>query len=96
MRASLVIALVIFVPCVARADEPPADEPIVWQQPFVSISASEASDALVLVLITNEDPFLNKELADQATARNAAGKADQNPPVWCADVLSLSYRKALD
>ena len=96
MRPSLIIALVILGPCWARSDEPSSAEPILWQQPFEAISASRAADALVLVLITNEDPFLIKELADRTAKRDGVGKAESNPPIWCADVLSLSYRKTLD
>jgi hypothetical protein len=96
MRASVVIAMVILVTCYARSDEPSSDEPIRWQEPFEAISTSKTGDALVLVVITNEDPFLNQELLEQAAKKAAAGKLDQNPPVWCADVLTLACRKALD
>lgn len=107
MRASLAISLLLCVACCARSDEPAAEETstgeiVTWQDPFEAISASDAADALVLILITNEDPFLIQEHSDRvnkkqkATKRAAAKKANHNPPVWCSDVLAFSYRKALD
>ncbi len=107
MRASLAIALFFAVASCARSDEPAAeetstDETVAWQEPFEAISASKASDSLVLILITNEDPFLTQEHNDRLNKNRkrqsltAAKKANHNPPVWCSDVLAFSYRKALD
>lgn len=107
MRASLAIVFFICVACYARSDEATAeetstDETVAWQKPFEAISASKASDALVLILITNEDPFLTQENSDRlnkqqtSSTRVPAKKANHNPPVWCSDILAFSYRKALD
>ncbi len=107
MRASLAIALLLAVASCARSaesatEETSADETVAWQEPFEAISASKASDSLVLILITNEDPFLIQERNDRLSKEQKTPKPDDakktshNPPVWCSDVLALSYRKTLD
>lgn len=107
MRAFLAVVFFICVACGARSAEPAAeetstDETVAWQKPFEAISASKASDTLVLILITNEDPFVTQENSDRrnkqrkASKLDATKKANHNPPVWCSDILAFSYRKALD
>lgn len=100
MRAALAIAAIIslssFPKCFVRADQPTSEQPISWQQPFEAISASKAKDALVLVVITNEDPFLIQESAQAAKERDADGQATGQPPIWCANYLGATYRKALE
>ncbi len=111
MRVFFVIALFVFTASIARSDESTSDEStsnestsdestsdesVPWRKPFEPISASQETDALVLVLITNEDPFSLAETTNEQVSENelAAGSS-WKPPVWCADVLEQAYRKAL-
>lgn len=111
MRASLAFSLIIILVAFdarsderivddGKADEASSPETVVWQKPFEAISSSEASETLVLVLITNDDPFLTQAAIDQFEQEESdAGpklKVPRNPPVWCSDVLAYSYRKMLD
>ncbi len=94
MRVTLALLLLAGFASSARSDEPQAEEVIPWQTPFQAISASDADDALVLVLITNEDPFATADSAPAAT-RNKIKLANPIPPVWCADVLGHAYLKTI-
>lgn len=79
------------------ADDISSDDSIAWQQPFEAISASQASDALVLILITNEDPFsADGEEGGRAGAKTTRESKAPRPTPWCSDVLALSYRQALE
>ncbi|MGI9473794.1 MAG: hypothetical protein ACR2NZ_19790 [Rubripirellula sp.] len=85
--------------------EPAEPQALNWQEPFATISASKSDDALVLLLITNEDPFRAeaslkpKALPQPAVgAKQAAqGKVQLEPPnVWCVDALSQSIQRAFE
>lgn len=98
MRVLLAITILYSVACCARGDEGLSDapDPIPWQNPFETISASKADESLVLILITNEDPFVASERAKKTKKQVRADQGTSNPPVWCANVLALSYRKAIE
>lgn len=112
MRAALnvayAIALISFATSMAQAADDQSDEqPIPWQNSFEAISTSRADEALVLMVITNEDPFAARERAAKSKAADADPDAKKvgleqagvkiipRPPIWCASVLETAYRKAV-
>lgn len=74
--------------------------PLNWQPSFSTISASKADNALVLLVITNADPFLKQDDAPENEPNAPANQAapDQNktplatPDIWCATTLTDACR----
>ncbi len=97
MRILFTLTLIFAFAHVAFCDEQDADAPVPWQAPFESTSASQVDGKLVLILITNEDPFVVESVAEKLAERHGENPGQQtvNPPVWCSDVLAHSYRRAI-
>ncbi len=94
MRSSLLLALLILLVSdsnsIFAAD--PAKEPeLRWQTPFTRQSGDDPTNRLVLILVTNDDAFLDHSQGAKAKqAENLAGKAAEMKPIdhsqhgWCA------------
>ena len=74
--------------------------PLNWQPSFSTISASKADNALVLLIITNADPFSSADDTAQQDPNAPANQAPPNqkktplptPDIWCANALTDSCR----
>lgn len=91
MRVTLAIFLLMSTALAARSDDDvPVGEPsnsIVWTKAFSSISAAKASESIVLIVITNDDPTLGNSSSDEPAGEDLGRK------LWCGPVLSRSIRK---
>lgn len=89
----VVCALTVgFTVLVGNAQEKGKASPIPWQPPFETISPSSANRQLVLIAITNDDPFPR---TGRALSRRDDNAKPTRLPTWCDPVLAHAYRKAL-
>lgn len=106
MRSSLLVALLILQVSdsypIFAAD--PAKEPALrWQTPFTKQSGEDSTNRLFLILVTNDDAFLNRsQAAKTKKAENLAGKAAEMKPIdhaqygWCAKEFHQTCQQVLD
>ncbi|QDT07680.1 hypothetical protein K227x_61080 [Rubripirellula lacrimiformis] len=72
-----------------------ADDAIHWGDPLGPISATEADDKLVLLLITNDEPIRVDDAVDVADGddQRAAVDAPNGVYGWCTDVFADAFRE---
>lgn len=84
MRASLAVAASLLAFTLSFGQDAKDDpDAIVWSKAFSSISASQKNE-FVLVLITNDDPFLATEEDPNKLAKQ----------LWCSGLLGRAVRRA--
>ena len=94
------VLLSLLVSATLYGQEAKDPRPLNWQPSFSTISASKADNALVLLVITNADPFLKQNVASEDEPNAPANQAapDQNkaplatPDIWCATTLTDACR----
>jgi hypothetical protein len=86
MRTIVGLSLTFALSAFACA-QPPEDTPVIFSEPFESISGSVADETLVLIVISNDVPNLDQPESDDAAKRQ---------PIWCESVITQSYLQALD
>ena len=69
---------------VVFAEDPVVEAPLTWQTPFSPVSGQDAKDQMVVLLITNDDPFAKP--ADDKKAE---------VPIWCDSIFARAYRKLI-
>jgi hypothetical protein len=103
MRTAFPLLLLLSA-TVARGAEPHDPKPF-WNEAFEPISPSAAGAQLVLLVITNDDPYAAERAAGSRSDRETNGDADpqdEEPParshensVWCGPVVAKAVARIL-
>ena len=99
LRTVIATCLGLGMAVVLLGDEHDTKDPLPWEKAFQVVSASNKKERLVIVLITNEDPFLaaEAETNDEAKGNDeelGAGSQHRSS-AWCVDSLEEAFRETL-
>ncbi len=100
MRGLLAIGLLAAHVMIVSSDEVQPVEAVPWMAPFASFSSAATtagtSDLAVLLLVTNDDPFITASPDLELASENATGEVTATPKLWCVPHLERAYRQLVE
>lgn len=96
MRYMFVFELFLLQACLATGlygADPPEPPKLVWQAAFTPISKGQASETLILSLITNDDGFMDRSVPTGLEPENELEAVARHG--WCMDELERTCRLAM-